>query len=343
MTSMKKLFALILLLPLLALSQVTTNPGVTGVFNPASPGAIGGTTPAAITGTTITATTGQTGLTVGTTGTNAGIIGGYAGSSGYGALWASDQTTTTSNYGLRMSANSTELGGPTGVFVQLAPFNTVKLRTISTAGYGVDITAGTAASAVNALNITQTRNFSGSATDYIKAAFTLTSTHASDKILNLYAGAGGATSVFSVDTVGGLIASGAATVSGAFSPGSWTSTTGTGYMSSSYTGTLTGCTTSPTVTVSFVRVGNSVVLSLDAQVTATSNATTMTITGGPVDMRPLTQRITNYRVFDNGAWSAGMVQIETNGTLTFIKDISGTAFTGSGTKGAGVFSIAYNL
>lgn len=53
---MKRLLAILLLLPSLVMGQVTTNPSVTGKFNPASPGAIGATTPAAITGTTVTAT-----------------------------------------------------------------------------------------------------------------------------------------------------------------------------------------------------------------------------------------------------------------------------------------------
>lgn len=106
----------------------------------------------------------------------------------------------------------------------------------------------------------------------------------------------------------------------------------------SYTGTLTGCTTSPTATISYQRVGNHVML-LIPPLSGTSNATTMTITGAPAVIRPSatsgTSSIAN--VFNNSSapddvpYSANM---SSGGVLTFNKGISGSSgFTSSGTKG----------
>lgn len=63
----------------------------------------------------------------------------------------------------------------------------------SAAGTGLAVPAGTAASAVSAFTLTQTRNFNTSATNYVSWAFTQTSAHASDMALAIFGGAGGAT------------------------------------------------------------------------------------------------------------------------------------------------------
>jgi hypothetical protein len=103
--------------------------------------------------------------------------------------------------------------------------------------------------------------------------------------------------------------------------------------SGSFTGTLTGCVTSPTATVQWRRSGSLVTLTVNAGLTATSNANGMTITGMPVEIRP-TQTVTYLtRVTDNGNIGHGVVIVGTGGTLTFGNGITGATFTTSGTKG----------
>jgi hypothetical protein len=111
----------------------------------------------------------------------------------------------------------------------------------------------------------------------------------------------------------------------------------------SYTGTMTGLTTSPTATMNYTRIGRQVVIDI-ATITGTSNATTMTITGAPVGIRPTTT--TKYaaaRIQDAGLSSFGVVRMTTAGTLDFRSDSGGGAFTDSGTKGCSDFIMTYNL
>ncbi len=101
-----------------------------------------------------------------------------------------------------------------------------------------------------------------------------------------------------------------------------------------YTATLTGCTTSPTGTVRYNRVGTMVVLHIPA-ISGTSNATTMTLTGTPAALA-VGADTTAHAVFvtDNGTASIGTVSIDAaTRTLTFGLGASSAAFTNSGTKG----------
>jgi hypothetical protein len=116
------------------------------------------------------------------------------------------------------------------------------------------------------------------------------------------------------------------------------------YEEGSYTGTLTGCTTSPTETIYFIRVGKLVTLMLP-NFTGTSNAAGMTITGAPASIRPARQVSLPFKGFllDNGVRvGSGLtpfVFMTTSGTLNFGWTTDGTAsytngsFTTSGTKG----------
>ena len=176
--SMKRLLASILLALFtacaIAQSTVTTTPAAGPGFNRFSPGAIGGTTPAAITGTTITATNG---FNVGASdvvltryaakklmisgdgigaGVNAGIIAGYYGSSGYGALWSSAVAPDTTNHMLIGNATDVYLNAVGTLHFGLSGAD--KATISSTAGSGLSITAGTATTDVNALSATQTWN-----------------------------------------------------------------------------------------------------------------------------------------------------------------------------------------
>lgn len=106
--------------------------------------------------------------------------------------------------------------------------------------------------------------------------------------------------------------------------------------SSSYSGTLTGLTTSPTLTINYRRIGTIVCLSFGSQ-TGTSNATTFTITGAPAGIRPTSD--SGYAsipgVVNNGTQTFGgiAVQMTSGGVLQFSISGSASGFTASGTKG----------
>lgn len=111
----------------------------------------------------------------------------------------------------------------------------------------------------------------------------------------------------------------------------------------SFTGTLTGLTTSPTTVVRYRRSGDLVTLDWQAQ-SATSNTTALTITGAPTAVTPVSARsglVT--RVIDNGTTQFGLVSVGATGVLTFSVGATAAAFTNSGTKGVPVGSVTYSL
>jgi hypothetical protein len=121
-----------------------------------------------------------------------------------------------------------------------------------------------------------------------------------------------------------------------------------------FTGTITGCTTTPTQTFNWVRTGNLVMvtLSVGLSLTATSNSTGCTITGLPAAIQPATTEtvVVVSQLEDNSTTSLlGTVLIQpTSGVITLAKYTSGafstTGFTGSGTKGVTAgFSFSYML
>lgn len=114
----------------------------------------------------------------------------------------------------------------------------------------------------------------------------------------------------------------------------------------SYTGTLTGCTTSPTATIKWARMGNLVVLFIPG-LTGTSNATTCTITGAmPASIQPVsTQWMAAPLLEDATAVFAGGVAVNAaSSTLTLEKGGTSTGFTASGTKGVSSgMAFAYQL
>jgi hypothetical protein len=105
--------------------------------------------------------------------------------------------------------------------------------------------------------------------------------------------------------------------------------------SGSFTGTLTGCATSPTATFNWERTGNIVTIYCAAGVTATSNAATMTITGtnAPSSGASSGCSVACF-VEDNGTIQLGSGVQPNGGNLTFGKGSSASGgFTSSGTKG----------
>jgi hypothetical protein len=107
----------------------------------------------------------------------------------------------------------------------------------------------------------------------------------------------------------------------------------------SFTGTLTGCTTSPTVSVAYSAEDDIVVLTIPG-VTATSNTTACTVTGMPAGIRPAAAQNCMGFTTDSGTTAAGRIIVETSGTLTLHVGISAT-FTNSGTKGLQSIVITY--
>lgn len=106
-----------------------------------------------------------------------------------------------------------------------------------------------------------------------------------------------------------------------------------------FTGTLTGCTTSPTGTITWTRTGNVVTLYFNATISGTSNSTEMTVTGIPVGLRPIASNIVKWfdgEIRDNGNGSQyGLVIVSTGGALLFTPILN---FAGAGAFGTGIFT-----
>lgn len=103
----------------------------------------------------------------------------------------------------------------------------------------------------------------------------------------------------------------------------------------SYTATITGCTTSPTVSVAYQRIGKMVMLDIPT-ITCTSNTSQFTLTGAPAVITPSTTtgthnisdtQDTGVRLFSS------TYDMNTSGTLTFYTGGNASGWTASGTKG----------
>lgn len=116
---------------------------------------------------------------------------------------------------------------------------------------------------------------------------------------------------------------------------------------STFTATLTGCTTAPTFTVRYTRIGNHVILTCPRPMTGlTSNATTKTLTGMPATIRPATQLEFYAKSFasDNGgAQAIGALRIATSGVISMFSTFNQAVWTASGTCDFGEFTLSYTL
>ena len=110
-----------------------------------------------------------------------------------------------------------------------------------------------------------------------------------------------------------------------------------------YTGTLTGCTTSPTLSVTYRIAGGIVGLDFGTALTATSNTTACTVTGGPVAIRPGSSKRMLCIVTDNSVVQLGTATMDAAGTLTLGVGASSAAFTNVNTKGIGPITLVYAL
>ena len=107
---------------------------------------------------------------------------------------------------------------------------------------------------------------------------------------------------------------------------------------------LTGMTTNPNTTARWVIVNNQVTIEIDA-VVATSNSTSMTLTGLPAALTPARNQYFQVLLEDNSVSTIiGLAQISGT-TITFGKTANSTGgFTSSGTKGIILgITLTYNL
>lgn len=104
--------------------------------------------------------------------------------------------------------------------------------------------------------------------------------------------------------------------------------------STTATGTVTGCTTAPTTTVRYVKIGNLVTGSIDT-VACTSNAITFSLTGAvPAAMQPTRlQQSCTISATDNAAnFTGACAQFSSGSTTMTIVKVPGN-FTAAGVKG----------
>lgn len=124
--------------------------------------------------------------------------------------------------------------------------------------------------------------------------------------------------------------------------GTWGTPSG-GATNYSYTGTVTGLTATITGTVTYTRVGDVVTMNLFSGGLGISNSTTMTITGGTVNMRPASDKWVLMGIADNTVLGLGVAIIKSSGVIDFRKDVSGSPFTALGTKAFSQTSFSYTL
>jgi len=109
-----------------------------------------------------------------------------------------------------------------------------------------------------------------------------------------------------------------------------------------YTGGFTGTATDPAPVLRYTITSQGVLLYIP-QTSATSNATTFTITGAPPAIRPARTQAVLAIVRDSGTVSIGTASMSTAGTLTFGLGVGSAAFTNTGTKGVELQTLSYSL
>lgn len=105
-----------------------------------------------------------------------------------------------------------------------------------------------------------------------------------------------------------------------------------GKSTGSYTASFTGATTDPAPSILYSVSGSIVVLYLNGTF-ATSNATTLTLTGMPAGIRPQRSFVNIGRVRDSGTTSIGTFVIDSSGVITMGLTVAASAFSNTGQKG----------
>lgn len=121
------------------------------------------------------------------------------------------------------------------------------------------------------------------------------------------------------------------------------------FSSGSFTGTITGCTTAPTVTINWYKVGNLVTIAIPAYtggISLTSNSSAFTITGGPAGIGTSGSWSSNHgpilshvSAMDNGAVVQAGAWVDSTGTIIFEK--YGVATDGSAPPGGSLIGKAW--
>jgi hypothetical protein len=116
------------------------------------------------------------------------------------------------------------------------------------------------------------------------------------------------------------------------------------YEEGSFTVTGTGFTTTITGTAYYTKIGNFVSLSIP-DLAGTSNTTAFTITGLPVEIRPLNAFVMGgVRIYNNSTLYYGHIYWAGSGTINCAWDVSENAFTASVIKGiTNRFNINYSI
>jgi len=115
------------------------------------------------------------------------------------------------------------------------------------------------------------------------------------------------------------------------------------FESGSFTATLTGCSTAPTITVNWSRNGNAVTLEVTNTLVGASISTSCTLTGLPASLTPARAQVAYARVNNNTVPLAGCVQVSGTVLTLGIGSTLGAVFTAAGSKGVDSFVITYNL
>ena len=118
------------------------------------------------------------------------------------------------------------------------------------------------------------------------------------------------------------------------------------YEEGSFTVTSTGHTVAQTGTLYYVRIGRQVSLTIPANISGTSNATTFTLTGVPLALAPLSffTQGNPWWIQDNGINAIGrMGPPSSAGVLSIFRDPTPTPFTTSGLKTVGHGTLVYQL
>lgn len=116
-----------------------------------------------------------------------------------------------------------------------------------------------------------------------------------------------------------------------------------GELKNTFTGTLTGCTTSPTGTLRYTMRGNEVTLYVPS-ITGTSNTTACTITGLPSLIQPTRTQDVLGRAQDNSANGiCGYRFTASSGTIDMFFGPALAGWTAAGTKGSANCTLTYSL
>lgn len=128
-----------------------------------------------------------------------------------------------------------------------------------------------------------------------------------------------------------------------YSTDTWTISIGN--VSTTFTGTLTGCTTSPTATFTATLNGKLCTLTCGG-LAATSNSTACTITGIPAGLRPVNGALVPCVLTNNSVQDYGWATVSTLGVITFGQGFANntSGFNNSNQKGIpSSWSITYPL